>query len=47
MELQSSGCLRLQEGKLTKRQVENELSERMEHHRNEVKKFYSDDLEDS
>ncbi len=37
----------LQEGKLTKRQVENELSERMEHHRNEVKKFYSDDLEDS
>ena len=37
----------LHEGKLTKRQVENELSERMGHHRNEVKKFYSDDLEDS
>ncbi len=37
----------LSEGKLTKRQVENELSERLGHHRNEVKKFYSDDLEDS
>ena len=37
----------LEEGKLTKRQVENELSERMGHHRNEVKKSYSDDLEDS
>lgn len=37
----------LGEDKLTKRQVENELSERMGHHRNEVKKFYSDDLEDS
>ncbi len=37
----------LAERKLTKRQIENEFSERMGHHRNEVKKFYSDDLEDS
>ncbi len=37
----------LAEGKMTERQVENELSERLGHHRNEVKKFYSELLRDS
>lgn len=37
----------LAEGKMTKREVENELSRRMGHDRNEVKKYYSDDIEDS
>lgn len=37
----------LAEGNMTERQVENELSERLGHHRNEVKKFYSELLKDS
>lgn len=32
---------------MTERQVENEMSERMGHHRNDIKKFYSDFLKDS
>lgn len=35
------------EGGMTKRQVENEMSERMGHHRNDIKKFYSEFLKDS
>ena len=32
---------------MTERQVENEMSERMGHHRNDIKKFYSEFLKDS
>ena len=32
---------------MTERQVENEMSERLGHSRNEVKKFYSEFLKDS
>ena len=35
------------EGGMTERQVENEMSERLGHSRNEVKKFYSEFLKDS
>ena len=35
------------EGGMTERQVENEMSERMGHHRNDIKKFYSEFLKDS
>ena len=35
------------EGGMTERQVENEMSERMGHHRNDIKKFYSELLKDS
>ena len=35
------------EGDMTERQVENEMSERMGHHRNDIKKFYSEFLKDS
>ena len=35
------------EGSMTERQVENEMSERMGHHRNDIKKFYSEFLKDS
>ncbi len=37
----------LAEGGMTERQVENEMSERMGHHRNDIKKFYSEFLKDS
>ena len=37
----------LAEGGMTERQVENEMSERLGHSRNEVKKFYSEFLKDS
>lgn len=35
------------EGGMTESQVENEMSERMGHHRNDIKKFYSEFLKDS
>lgn len=35
------------EGGMTEHQVENEMSERMGHHRNDIKKFYSEFLKDS
>ena len=35
------------EGSMTERQIDKEMSERMGHHRNDIKKFYSEFLEDS
>lgn len=37
----------LAEGGMTERQVDKEMSERMGHHRNDIKKFYSEFLKDS
>ncbi len=37
----------LKEGKMTPKQIEDELSERMGHHLNNIKRSYSDDIADS
>ena len=44
---QENRCRLIAEGGMTERQVENEMSERMGHHRNDIKKFYSEFLKDS
>ena len=40
-------CASAADGSMTERQVDKEISERMGHHRNDIKKFYSEFLKDS